>query len=189
MGRKQKQRKLEQLAELAQADGPVAVLAGAAFDGATDEANAELAALSGLQEGLITEGSRGIYRVETAAGPYSCTIRGKLRKQPIYAESASTSGRRSVQRVKTQRHDPVAVGDTVRVLLTGGNEGVIEEVVARAGGSFTRGDPDKGQGKLTAIAGLDQLVATFAVREPTPHLRVLDRLLVLAESQDLPVAI
>ena len=76
--------------------------------------------------------------------------------------------------MKTQRHDPVAVGDTVRVLLTGGNEGVIEEVVARAGGSFTRGDPDKGQGKLTSIAGLDQLVATFAVREPIPHLRVLD---------------
>ena len=187
MGRKQKQRKLDQLAELAEL-APTAGVVGVLADEATD-AVAEIAALSGLLEGLITEGSRGIYRVETAAGPYSCSIRGKLRKQLIYAESASTSGRRSVQRVKTQRHDPVAVGDTVRVLLTGGNEGVIEEVVARAGGSFTRGDPDKGQGKLTAIAGLDQLVPTFAVREPMPHLRLLDRLLVLAESQDLPVAI
>jgi ribosome biogenesis GTPase / thiamine phosphate phosphatase len=188
LGRKQKQRRLDRLAELAQADGPVAVLADAALADETGGVDAA-AATSGLLEGLITEGSRGIYRVETAAGAYSCSIRGKLRKQLIYAESASTSGRRSVQRVKTQRHDPVAVGDTVRVLPTGGREGVIEEVVARAGGAFTRGDPDKGQGKLTSIAGLDQLVATFAAREPMPHLRVLDRLLVLAESQELPVAI
>jgi ribosome biogenesis GTPase / thiamine phosphate phosphatase len=174
---KQKQRRL------AQAEGTVAVLDPVA------EAPAEAPAKPGLIEGLIVDGSRGIYRVETAEGPFSCTIRGRLRKQLVYAESSNTSARKTVQRVKTQRHDPVAVGDKVRVLPTGGGGGVIEEVVERAGGSFTRGDPDKGQGKLTAIAGLDQLVATFAAQEPTPHLRVLDRLLVLAESQDLPVAI
>jgi ribosome biogenesis GTPase len=169
---------------VAQANGAVAVL------DETPEEEAEVAAVRpDLLEGLIVDGSRGIYRVETADGPFSCTIRGKLRKQLIYAESDSTSTRKSVKQVKTQRHDPVSVGDKVRILPTGGGGGVIEEVVERAGGSFTRGDPDKGQGKLTAIAGLDQLVATFAAQEPTPHLRVLDRLLVLAESQDMPVAI
>lgn len=177
MARKQKQRKL------AQAESAVAVLEPA------DEAPVAAPPKPGLLEGLIVDGSRGIYRVETAEGPFSCTIRGKLRKELVYAESSNTSARKTVQRVKTQRHDPVAVGDKVRVLPTGGGGGVIEEVVERAGGSFTRGDPDKGQGKLTAIAGLDQLVATFAAAEPTPHLRVLDRLLVLAESQELPVAI
>jgi ribosome biogenesis GTPase len=169
---------------LAQAEGSVAVL-----DAAIDEPTTEEPTRPGLLEGLIVDGSRGIYRVETAEGPLSCTIRGRLRKQLVYAESANTAARRTVQRVKTQRHDPVAVGDKVRVLPTGGGGGVIEEVVERAGGSFTRGDPDKGQGRLTSIAGLDQLVATFSAREPVPHLRVLDRLLVLAESQDLPVLI
>lgn len=179
MARKHKQRML------APENGAVAV----------DEVTEDVATIApapkpGLLEGLIVDGSRGIYRVETAEGPFSCTIRGKLRKELIYAESDNTSARKSVKRVKTQRHDPVAVGDKVRVLPTGGGGGVIEEVVARAGGSFTRGDPDsKGQGKLTSIAGLDQLVATFAAREPTPHLRVLDRMLVLAESQDLAVTI
>ena len=178
MARKRKQR------NLAQETGAVAVLDEAAEDVPTAAADQP-----GLLEGLIVDGSRGIYRVETAEGPFSCTIRGKLRKQLVYAESDNTSARKSVKRVKTQRKDPVSVGDRVRVLPTGGGGGVIEEVVERAGGSFTRGDPDKGQGKLTSIAGLDQLVATFAAQEPTPHLRVLDRLLVLAESQDMPVAI
>jgi ribosome biogenesis GTPase len=83
--------------------------------------------------------------------------------------------------------DPVALGDRVRVLPTGGDSGVIEQVVARAGGAFTRRDPNAGAGNLalTTVAGLDQLIAVFAAREPAPHLRLLDRLLVLAESQSI----
>ncbi len=65
--------------------------------------------------------------------------------------------------------------------------GVIEQIVARAGGAFTRRDPNAGAGNLplTTIAGLDQLIVVFAAREPAPHLRLLDRLLVLAESQSI----
>lgn len=144
---------------------------------------------SGLIEGLVMDGSRGIYRVETAIGPITCTIRGRLRKQLIYAKSEQTSLRKSVKKVKVQGHDPVAIGDRVRILPGGGGEGTIEEIIARAGGAFSRRDPGKGQGRLTAIAGLDQLVATFAAREPTPHLRVLDRLLVLTEAQGIAAAI
>lgn len=144
---------------------------------------------SALLEGLIVDGSRGIYRVETSAGPLLCTIRGRLRKQLVYAKSEHTRARKSVREVKVKGHDPVAVGDRVRVLPGGGDSGTIEEIIERAGGSFTRHDPGKGGGKLTAIAGLDQLVATFAAREPTPHLRTLDRLLVLAEAQGIAAAI
>lgn len=144
---------------------------------------------SRLVEGLIVDGNRGMYRVEIEGGSLLCSIRGRLRKQLIYATSDSTTARKSVKKVKQKLHDPVAVGDRVRILPVGNGEGVIEEVVARAGGSFTRRDPGKGQGKLTSIAGLDQLVATFAAREPTPHLRVLDRLLVLAEAQGIAAAI
>jgi hypothetical protein len=124
LARKQKQRRL------ARAEGAVAVL-----DAAADESPPGELTKPGLVEGLIVDGSRGIYRVETAEGPLSCTIRGRLRKQLVYAESANTSARKTVQRVKTQRHDPVAVGDKVRVLATGGGGGVIEEVVERAGPS------------------------------------------------------
>ena len=142
-----------------------------------------------LLEGLIVDGNRGMYRVETSAGPILCTIRGRLRKQLVYAKSDNTKTRKSVREVKVKGHDPVAVGDRVRVLPSGGGAGTIEEIVERAGGSFTRHDPNKGGGKLTSIAGLDQIVATFAASEPSPHLRVLDRLLVLAEAQEIAAVV
>ena len=137
----------------------------------------------GLVEGLIVDGSRGQYRVETPQGSFLCTIRGRLRKELEYPES--TGARRSVRKVKVREKDPVAIGDRVALLPTGGGAGVIERVLARAGGSFTRGDPDPGGGALTSVVGLDQLVMVFAAREPTPHLRLLDRFLVVAEAQEL----
>ncbi|MBF6591582.1 MAG: ribosome small subunit-dependent GTPase A, partial [Ktedonobacterales bacterium] len=111
------------------------------------------------------------------------TIRGRLRKQLEYPEARGQH--RSVRKVVVKEHDPVAVGDRVRVRATGGDTGVIEAVVARAGGAFTRDDPGRGPGTLTTVAGLDQLIAVFAVRDPEPHLRMLDRFLVLAEAQKL----
>ncbi|HST87240.1 MAG TPA: ribosome small subunit-dependent GTPase A [Ktedonobacterales bacterium] len=137
--------------------------------------------LAELAEGLIVDGSRGMYRVETELGPLTCTIRGKLRKELIYGESRATS--RSVRKVNVKPHDPVAVGDRVRVLPTGHGVGVIEEVVARAGGAFSRRDPDPKQGRLTTVAGLDQMVLVFATRDPEPHLGLLDRFLAVAEAQ------
>ncbi len=137
----------------------------------------------GLVEGLIVDGSRGQYRVETPQGSFLCTIRGRLRKELEYPES--TGARRSVRKVKVREKDPVAIGDRVALLPTGGGAGVIERVLARAGGAFTRGDPDPGGGALTSVVGLDQLVMVFAAREPTPHLRLLDRFLVVAEAQEL----
>ena len=184
MAKKNKRNKAEETQ--AEIDASVAL---ATLAEATEAAEAEKRAAKGIIEGLIVEGSRGMYRVETAEGPLLCSIRGRLRKQFTYAKSGQTSARHSVKSVKVQAHDPVSIGDRVRVLPSGGGEGTIEEVVARAGGSFSRADPDKGRGRLTSIAGLDQLIATFATQDPTPHLRLLDRLLILAEAQDLAAAI
>jgi ribosome biogenesis GTPase len=144
-------------------------------------------AASAYLDGLIVDGSRGQYAVETTQGTFTCTIRGRLRKQLVYPES--TGAHKRVRKVSVREKDPVAVGDRVRVLPTGGGQGVIEEVLARAGGSFTRDDPDDGRGTLTTVAGLDQLVMIFAARNPEPHLRLLDRFLVLAEAQELAAAI
>ena len=147
----------------------------------------EAPAPDGLVEGLIVDGSRGQYRVDTPKGTFLCTIRGRLRKELEYPES--TGARRSVRKVKVREKDPVAVGDRVALLPTGGDAGVIERVLARAGGSFTRDDPDPGGRTLTSVVGLDQLVMVFAAREPTPHLRLLDRFLVVAEAQELAAVI
>jgi ribosome biogenesis GTPase len=140
-----------------------------------------------LAEGMIIEGSRGLYLVETPAGMLRCTIRGRLRKQLEYP--SSTTAHKRVQKAVVKEHDPVAVGDRVRVLPTGGGNGVIEEVIARAGGALTRDDPDAGKGKVRSVAGLDQMIAVFAARNPEPHLRMLDRFLVLAEMQHIAAVI
>jgi ribosome biogenesis GTPase len=146
-----------------------------------------------LIDGLIVDGSRGQYRVETGQGSYVCTIRGRLRKQLAYP--TSTSAHRRVRDVTVIEKDPVAIGDRVRIRPTGGATGtagatgVIERIVARAGGAFTRDDPDDGGGALTTVAGLDQMVMVFAARDPEPHLRLLDRLLVLAEAQEMAAII
>ena len=153
-------------------------------DGAEPEPNGTAPARQGLIEGLVIEKNRGVYRVDLPGGPLVCTIRGRLRKQLEYATSESTAARKSVKRVRVMRHDPIAVGDRVLVRPTLPGEGVIEEVVAR-GGAFTREDPQGGREQLTPVAGIDQVVAVFAAREPTPHLRLLDRFLVVAEARGL----
>ena len=158
--------------------------ASASHHAATDDA---ADATPPLAEGMIIEGNRGMYRVQTPEGVLLCTIRGRLRKQLEYPISATAHKR--VKKAVVKEHDPVAVGDRVRVLPTGGGNGVIEEVVARAGGSFARADPDDGKGEIRSVAGLDQMIAVFAARNPSPHLRMLDRFLVLAEMQRMAAVI
>lgn len=133
-------------------------------------------------EGLITDGSRGHYRVEGSTGALWCVVRGRLRKELIYAESASA--RRTARAVKVSQRDPVAIGDRVVARATGAGEGVIERVVTRVGASLTRQDPDPRKRELTSVRGIEQFVIVFAAREPAPHLRLADRFLALAESQE-----
>jgi ribosome biogenesis GTPase len=47
----------------------------------------------------------------------------------------------------------------------------------------------RGQGDQIILANATRLLAVFAVAEPTPHLRMLDRFLVLADAHDLDAAI
>ena len=141
-------------------------------------------------EGLVLEGSRGQYRVQTAQGTLLCVLRGKLRKNLIYAHSSGLHGttlRHKVRRANVAAKDPVAVGDRVRVVPMGGGRGAIDEILPRALGTFTRDDADAGT--VTSVAGIDQLIAVFAARDPEPHLRLLDRMLVLAEAQGLSAVI
>jgi ribosome biogenesis GTPase len=135
-----------------------------------------------LIEGLITDGSRGRYRVEAPSGALWCVVRGRLRKELVYAES--TSARRTACAVRVNQRDPVAIGDRVQARATGSGEGVIERVVTRAdAAALTRANPDGSTRNLTAVRGVEQIVVVFAAREPAPHLRLADRFTVMAEAQ------
>jgi ribosome biogenesis GTPase / thiamine phosphate phosphatase len=109
------------------------------------------------------------YDVMTPEGKLLCVVRGNVKRE----------------RRKTS---PVAVGDRVEVTVLGDGEGVIESVAPRRRtlSRLARGRDDVEQ---VILANPDQMVAVFAVADPEPHVRMLDRFLLLAESRGLPSVI
>lgn len=84
--------------------------------------------------------------------------------------------------------DVVAPGDRVRVVDVGEGEGRIIEVLprVRALSRLARHSNDVEQ---VILANPDQALFLFAVRNPDPHPRLLDRFLVMAESRELPALV
>lgn len=127
----------------------------------------------GELSGIIIRGYGLHYDVSTAAGLVRCTLRGTLKRE----------------RRKT---DPAAVGDHVRLTVTSIDErpaaGVIEEIAPRVRSlsRLARGTDDVEQ---VILANPDQLLAVFAVRQPNPSPRMIDRFLLIAEAQELEAAI
>lgn len=95
---------------------------------------------------------------------------------------------RGTLRRERRRTDLVAVGDRVWVSDVGEDEGQIEAVEPRTRvlARLARLTDDTEQ---VILANPDQALFLFAVREPSPHRRMLDRFLVLAESRDLPAIV
>lgn len=84
--------------------------------------------------------------------------------------------------------DLVAVGDKVLVTDVGEGEGRIEHVFPRRS-ALSRLARHTGDVEQVILANPDQALFLFAVREPEPHPRLLDRFLVMAESRGLPALI
>lgn len=100
-----------------------------------------------------------------------CYVRGKLKKEKLYT-------------------DLVATGDRVRWRSTRPGRGVIEEVLPRETQlSRLRPGPGRVPVEHVIVANPDQAVFIFSVREPVPRMRMLDRLLVIAEANELPAII
>jgi ribosome biogenesis GTPase len=124
-------------------------------------------------EGVIVRHYGLWFDVQTEAGLLRCTLRGILKRE----------------RVKT---DPAAVGDRVQATLasleTDPPEGVIEQVAPRKRSlsRLARGTDDVEQ---VILANPDELLAVFAIRQPRPSPRMIDRLLLIAEARDLPAAV
>lgn len=91
-------------------------------------------------------------------------------------------------RRERRRTDLVAVGDRVWVADVGEGEGRIEAVEPRRSvlSRLARRTQDIEQ---VILANPDQALFLFAIRHPVPHLRMLDRFLILAESRGLPAII
>jgi ribosome biogenesis GTPase / thiamine phosphate phosphatase len=117
----------------------------------------------------------GFFTVETAEGLIVSQIPGRLKQE-------------------RRETDIVAAGDWVTVSLNEDGTGTIEDVAerhavlsrSRPAGSSRQIQQDREQ---VLVANPDQLVFVFAIKNPSPNLRKLDRYLVLAELNKLPAIV
>ncbi len=120
--------------------------------------------------GLIIRSQSGFYTVETSAGSLTCRLRGRLKQ-----------GKRL--------GDILAVGDRVDVTLLHDTTGTIEAIEPRQHMLSRLAPTPRGEYQQIIIANPDQAVFVFACAKPDPHPAMLDRFLVVAEKQGLPVLI
>ncbi|MDO8500944.1 MAG: ribosome small subunit-dependent GTPase A [Gemmatimonadaceae bacterium] len=122
------------------------------------------------RRGLVLSGTGGVWRVLTADGEtLEASMRGRLKK----ADDALK----------------LTVGDSV-TLEPASHEDTwaIAEILPRKS-QLARRMPGGGHGERVVAANVDQVMIVFAAAKPEPHLRMLDRFLVIAEGNALDARI
>ncbi len=122
-----------------------------------------------LRTGLVVHARAGRYEVVDGSQAVVCLIRGRLKQE---------------KRVT----DLIVPGDRVRWRLIGARRGMIEEVLPRDT-VLSRPRPRARGQEDVIIANPDQAVFILSLFDPMPNLRLLDRLLVAAEANELPAVI
>ena len=114
--------------------------------------------------GTVLRAQGGTYEVETGDGTVEAALRGRIKREERTGER-------------------VVVGDVVDVEPVGSGW-VVERVHPRRT-ALVRRAPGKAPRAKTIVANVDQVVVVFSVANPSPHLRMLDRFLVICESSGL----
>jgi ribosome biogenesis GTPase / thiamine phosphate phosphatase len=121
-------------------------------------------------EGLVIRTQSGFLTVATDAGEYVCRLRGRLKQGESEGDIAS-------------------VGDRVTISPHEDGSGVIDAVHERKSAFSRVRTGIKRDFRQILLANPDQIVAVFACAQPEPHLRMLDRFLVIAEKQNVDALI
>lgn len=131
-----------------------------------------------LAHGIVIRARGHHYDVETTPASEAdgaehvriCEVRGRLLQE-------------------RSRDTLVAVGDRVWVLPEGDNKGLIERVDERRSVLSRQHPGESRPAEDVILANPDQALVVFAAAKPEPHLRMLDRFLVIAEANELPAVI
>ena len=137
-----------------------------------------------LLSGVVVGGTGGVWRVRTEHGDtIEASLRGRLKKSNAGRRADGSLRRDTV--LSASKTAKLAVGDDV--LLEEAERGgawAIAEILPRRS-KLARRAPGGGQGERIVAANVDQVVVMFAAAKPEPHRRMLDRFLVIAESNEL----
>jgi len=85
--------------------------------------------------------------------------------------------------------DIISVGDRVDISIHEEGVGMVEIIHPRTSLLARLAPTPRGIYRQIILANVEQIVLIFACADPEPHLRMLDRYLVIAEKQQLPVII
>ena len=128
-----------------------------------------MSAESNLIKGRIIKAQSGWFDVETSDGVIASKLRGRLTKNRMQSDAA-------------------ALGDLVLLRKLDDGTGAIEEIKERER-VLSRSAPGRQDIEQVLVANPDQAVFVFACAEPDPNFRMLDRLLVVAEREEIPAVI
>ena len=118
--------------------------------------------------GTVLSGTGGVWRVLGLDGvTHECALRGRLKQGGL----------------------KLAVGDEVELELGDRGEATVIVSILPRRSKLARRAPGGAHGERIVAANVDQVVVIFALVKPTPHPRMLDRFLVIAESNDLAARI
>lgn len=120
--------------------------------------------------GQIVRLLSGFYTVQTPQGQFVSRLRGRLKQGPRLGDVA-------------------ALGDWVRITPLDDHTGVIEEIEPRQRMLSRMAPQPQGEYQQIIIANPDQAVFIFACAKPQPRFGMLDRFLIIAEKQNIPVLI
>ena len=137
--------------------------------------------------GVVFKKNLGHYDVHHNNKITTCTPSAKLWKE--FSDDLQVNSGRAMTAVKEKHMDPIAVGDRVRFIPTLDGGGMILEVLPRRNylaRASAKPMPGAHAFEQVIAANLDQVVPVFAAANPTPRWHLLDRILVTAESYELP---
>lgn len=123
-----------------------------------------------LLPGLIIRSQAGFMTVHTEQGEFTCRVRGKLRR-----------GRAT--------GDLAAVGDRVQIEPQPDRSGTIAMVLPRTSVLSRALSGVNYSYQQVILANADQILIVFACMQPEPHLRMLDRFLIVSERAHIPAVI
>ncbi len=122
------------------------------------------------RRGVVLSGTGGVWRVRADDGTdHEVSLRGRLKQG--------------------DRFDKLAVGDDVDIIegARGGGWSITHIHPRRS--QLARRAPGGARGERVVVANVDQVVIVFAIAKPEPHVRMIDRFLVIAEGNELPAAL
>jgi ribosome biogenesis GTPase len=120
--------------------------------------------------GTVLNGTGGIWAVRTTEGAtVDASLRGRLKQ-----ESATMK---------------LAVGDEVTIAQDGADGAWTIAGIHPRRAVLARRSPGKARGERIVAANVDQVLVVFAAAKPEPHVRMLDRFLVIAEGNNIPARI